>query len=1050
MSLPKGLYDLLVTEGIASRLGSEAADLQPLAAEATAYLAEALARQLGDALDDLPDGQRQQHELALVNGLLVALRERLAGLGADARGAAEVIDLIAAPPRRLVALGGDTAGRPAPELGLSAPWLFTAGRGTPSLLQELRRELDSADHVDVLISFITVSGLRKLEGELSRLSALDAQGQTRTRLRVLTTTYMANTEAEALERLARLPGCEVRVSLDGRRTRLHAKAWIFRRATGFGSAYVGSANLTGAALTGGLEWTVKIAQRSQTALFEHAVAHFETLWADPEFQHFDAGSEAHRTKLREALQQERPDGASAALVTFFDLQPKSYQQEMLDQLASERAHGRWRNLVVAATGTGKTVLAALDYRRLHREQGGYPRLLFVAHRREILEQAQRTYREVLRDRTFGTLLAGGEEPASHDHLFATIDGVHARGLVAQLGAAHWNVVVVDECHRLAADRFEAFITAVEPKVLLGLTATPERTDGRPILQHFNARPDGRPAVELRLWHALDLQLLAPFEYFACDDQTDFRDVPWHMPGEVAALDVLVSDNHVRAKLVIDEWRRLAANPRACKALVFCVTVRHARFMAATLNAAGLPARCVFGDTPRDERDDAPKLLMAGKLCALVTVDLYNEGIDLPMVDTLLLLRPTQSPVLFQQQIGRGLRLAPPKKESCLVLDFVGQHRTDYRFDRLLSTLTGLSRRELVEQCEQGFGRLPPGCHIELQPKTRQQVLASLRTLTVNSWPRLTAELLAYMALRGTVQAPPLREFLDHQALELEDVYRASTGKQLSGWTTLRRSAGLIVAEPGPEEQYFSRRLASLLHVDDPRRLSMLAKAARGEATAAPVDPQQVVLAQMLAYQVDAGRERLGDPIAFFGRLGAHPAIRDELNELWPLLEARSDLVSTAMPGLEATPLCLHAAYGVREVLTAVGWLTAQQRLPFDGGVLSQLDQRRELFFVTLDKSEGFHERVSYKDFAISPEQFHWQTPNSTAPHTKRGRRYLESPANGWTFQLFVRARKGDAYRACGPLTLESAEGERPMSIVWRLAVPLPARLFREFSVLRGA
>jgi superfamily II DNA or RNA helicase len=493
---------------------------------------------------------------------------------------------------------------------------------------------------------------------------------------------------------------------------------------------------------------------------------------------------------------------------------------MLEQLTVERIHGRCRNLMVAATGTGKTVVAAFDYRNICRAEGGRPRLLFVAHREEILRQALRAYREVLRDPEFGELLSGSHEPERQDHLFATIDSVTRRDLVATVGADYWHTVVVDECHRLAADRFDAFVKAVRPRVLLGLTATPERSDGQPIAQYFDPRADGSPAVELRLWHALDLQLLAPFEYYACDDATDFSAVPWDRPGEREAVDNLVTGNDVRARLVVNEWRRLASDAARSRALVFCVSVAHAEFMTDWLNRAGLPAACVVGTTPPDERRRAPQRLASGELCALVTVDLYNEGIDLPTVDTLLLLRPTQSPVLFQQQIGRGLRLAPGK-ESCLALDFVGQHRADFRFDRLLSSLTGLSRRALTDGVENGFGSLPPGCHIHLQRQTREQVLQGLRTLTVQNWRRLRTELQTYVALRGRT-AVRLADFLHEQALELEDVYRSTTGQGRSGWTALKRDAGLIAEDPGPEEDYFSRRMADLLHVDDPQRLDLMA------------------------------------------------------------------------------------------------------------------------------------------------------------------------------------------------------------------------------------
>lgn len=1041
MSLPDGLYDQVLTQTlqalVARSTDQSTRSLQALdPADAPARLSELLAAQLAQMLDDLhgegDDKLRQQ--LELVNFLLVSLRLRL-GQGA-------VADAVAEPAQILQAVHRHSAPPVPPETGLAAPWLFTAGKGSPALLGELRRELAACDRVDILVSFITHSGVRKLFDILQAITAVGADGRPRTRIRVLTTTYTGATEVRALDALAGLPGCEIRVSLDGRRTRLHAKAWLFRRRTGFGSAYVGSANLSGAALMGGLEWTTKFTERGQPELFERACAHFETLWEDSEFQRYDPADPAHRQALSAALKRESGEDILAR-PTFFELAPKAYQQEMLDQLRLERDHGRWRNLVVAATGTGKTVVAAFDYRRLCLAEGGRPRLLFVAHREEILRQALRTYREVLRDHAFGEVLAGGMEPESFDHLFATIDSVVSRDLLVRRGASHWYAVVVDECHRLAAGRFDAFVTAVRPRVLLGLTATPERSDGKPILGYFDNRPDGAPAVELRLWHALDQQLLCPFEYYACDDDTDFSGVPWAQPGELAAIDTLVTGNHVRARLVVDEWRRLAGDPARGRALVFCVSVAHAQFMTAQLERAGIKALCVVGETSHDERRQAPERLARGEVAALVTCDLYNEGVDLPMVDTLLLLRPTQSPVLFQQQIGRGLRLSPGK-ESCLILDFVGRHREDFRFDRLLSTLTGLPRGQLIEAVDKGFGSLPPGCHIHLQRQAREQVLRSLRKLVQQNWRRLQTELQAYAALRGR-SAVRLATFLREQAIGLDELYR-SQGR--SGWTNLKRDAGLLATPPGAEDGYFGRRFGDLLHVDDPARTDLLLKVAEPGASYAPQGERERQLLQMFAYQVDGQTRQTGSGEDFLQRLRAHPELLAELGEIGEVLQSTSSLRQRAVPGLEDVPLCLHAAYGVREILTAVGWLTAARRTPFQAGVLALHERKVELLFVTLDKREGYHEKIAYHDYAISAERFHWQSQNSAGPETSAGRRYLESPGNGWRFQLFVRTAKGQPYRACGPVTLEQAEGSKPMSIHWRLEVPLPGPLFRAFSILR--
>src|ERR1700712_3074857 len=325
MTLPDGLYDLLVTEGLASRLDPDRSDVFALKGGAAEVLAVALTRQLAAILDDVAgdDAEKAHRQLELVNALLVSLRQCIA---ADARPApsAEIIDLVSSRLRLLKGVHRDRQFAVAPEIGLAAPWLFTAGKGSPSLLQEIRRELSSADQVDILVSFITVSGVRKLQDVLQQITAKGASSEGATRLRILTTTYTGATEARALDELARLPGCEVRVSLDGRRTRLHAKAWMFHRKTGFGSAYVGSANLSGAALTGGLEWTVKLTQRAQESLFARAAAHFETLWADNEFQRYDPDNIEHRQALAAALGRESFGWESTATVSFFDLQPKTY------------------------------------------------------------------------------------------------------------------------------------------------------------------------------------------------------------------------------------------------------------------------------------------------------------------------------------------------------------------------------------------------------------------------------------------------------------------------------------------------------------------------------------------------------------------------------------------------------------------------------------------------------------------------------------------------------------------------------------------------------
>jgi superfamily II DNA or RNA helicase/HKD family nuclease len=1061
--LPNGLYDQLLTDELAARIGEHRADQLTLgylgAQAAPQMLVNALSEQLGKILQDMPAGGaddeeqagRQAHvdnQLDLINGLLVSLRAQLKQRYPNGEHA-DSVRLLTSPARHLTSIHRERPAPAMPDTGVATPWLFAASKSSPSLLNELRHELSSSDRVDILMSFITVSGVRKIRDILHGITAMGSNGQSKTRLRVLTTTYIGATEAQAVDELARLPGCEIRVSLDGRRTRLHAKAWIFERDSGFGTVYVGSANLTQAAMAGGLEWTAKFTQSGQADMYTQAQAHFETLWHDSEFFAYHPDSDGHRLALDQAISRERggykADNAPHIL-RFFDLQPKNYQREMLEQLQTERAHGRARNLVVAATGTGKTVIAAFDYQRTCEQRGGRPRLLFIAHRVEILQQAVRTFREVLRDPSFGEHVAGGIKLGSPDHLFVTIDSLHAQDLVSRYGEDYWHTVVFDECHRMAAASFDAVATRIRPEILLGLTATPERSDGKPILKYFDCRPDGSPAVEMRLWHALDLQLLAPFEYFACDDETDLRDVPWNRAEEQKVLDKLFTGNDFRARLIVNEWRRLCANPRESRAVAFCVSVNHARFMTEQFIRAGLPALCLTGQSSRQERESAPRKLASGEVCVLVTVDLYNEGVDLPMVDTLLMLRPTQSPVLFQQQVGRGLRLFKGK-ESCLVLDFVGQHQKEYRFDHLLGHLTGLSRRGLLDGVENGFGMLPTGCYLHLQKRTRDQVLVSLRNLIQQNWRRLIRELLTFVSLHGRSQLS-LPRFLHEQALGLSEVYRR-TGH--SGWTALQRAAELLSGIEGPEEGYFARRFTALLHIDDPEQIALMQALARPGCETLLEDPRCALRLQMLAYQVDGTADRVGSGADFLRRLQHNPHSLQELAELAQVLQVEALARATTIPGLEDVPLCLHAHYRVSEILTAVGYLTAEKRPRFGEGVLRLKERKTELLFVTLDKRSGYHDAISYHDYAISHTLFHWQTQNSCSPTSASGQRYLQSVGvenNGWQFQLFVRSNPESAYLACGPVMLDSASGTHPMNINWLLQQALPAAAFAQFSVLR--
>ena len=430
---------------------------------------------------------------------------------------AKVLRLDSVTPKTLGALQF-----PRPATPLSDAALMTNARNEPTLAAELRAELASADHVDLLCAFVKWQGLRLLEQKLRELR------QRGVPLRVITTTYLGATDARALDALVDEFGAEVRINYDTNMTRLHAKAWLLRRNTGFHTAYVGSSNLSHSALVDGLEWNVRLSAMSTPHLLEKFRATFESYWENREFEPYSP--EGDGDKLRGALEiasGRKQRDPLAITLSGLEVNAKPYQQELLEQLDAERVlHDRHRNLIVAATGTGKTVIAALDYRRLALEMGGRElSLLFVAHRKEILTQARRMYQEVLSDPVFGELLVDGEQPTKWRHIFASIQSLTAERL-SGIDPGHFDVVVVDEFHHAQASSYRRLLDHVTPRELLGLTATPERGDGVDVRSFFG----GRVAAELRLWDALEQNLLCPFNYFGIHDGTDLGALQWKRGG----------------------------------------------------------------------------------------------------------------------------------------------------------------------------------------------------------------------------------------------------------------------------------------------------------------------------------------------------------------------------------------------------------------------------------------------------------------------------------------------------------------------------------------
>ena len=1042
-SLRPGLYEDLLTAALEAEVDARMAQgwrVEVRSADATArpeFLARHVYELLRRGLEAIPgDGDTQAAaQIALANRLVGALFEH--GAIADDRVAeAARLLLEAAEGRGLV---DAPAPLPRPTLSLRRTGLLVNGRRDVQIASEIAREIPSADRIDLLCAFVRHSGLRLFRSELEGRIRDGAQ------MRVIASVYTGSTERRALDELIRL-GAQVRVSYEIARTRLHAKAWLFHRASGLHTAYIGSSNLTHAAQIDGLEWNVRVSAKQNPEVVERFKATFEQYWQEPEFEDYEPERDAER--LERALSQQsrggRPDD-STIVSLLVDVAPKPHQEVALEALASERLRGHRRNLVVAATGTGKTWIAAFDFNRLRREGAGHS-LLFVAHREEILRQSQQVFQLVLREPGFGERLVGGERPTSGHHVFASVQSLASR--IDDIEPDAFDVVIIDEFHHAAAASYERLLSRLKPKFLLGLTATPERADGKSVLDWF----DGRIASESRLWDALDQGLLCPFHYFGVNDTTDLSTVRFERGRYVLGeLDNVLTGDHVRALRVRHAVEEYLAEPRQMRALGFCAGVKHAHFMAMEFDRFGYPAVALDATTSRDERRSAVIRLRNGDLRAIFTVDLFNEGVDLPEVDTVLMLRPTESATVFLQQLGRGLRWAEGKR-VLTVLDLVGQVRREYRYDIRYRALLGGTRHQARRAVEADFPLLPPGCALKLDRIAKETVLRNLRDTVHGSRTRLADD------LRTLGANARLGDFMRDAGVDLEEIFaRPQSGHC---FTELRRRAGFGEdTEALASNDPVLRAIGRLLHVDDRERL---------DAWRAVLEPDRPVpisrrherehrLRLMLFAIVGGHRQSITETGRVIARIRESAGLRREIIDLLEILADRIRAVTQPLDPSRDVPLASHATYTLGEIVAAHtpsgehGALVLPQ-----GGVLWDKPTRTDLLFVTLEKSDAdYSPTTRYADYPISPTLFHWESQNSASPDTPTGRRYIEQRTRGTNVIVFVRERKrggrGETlpYHCLGRARYRGHESERPMKILWELERPMPGWLYQAGKVVAG-
>jgi superfamily II DNA or RNA helicase len=919
-----------------------------------------------------------------------------------------------------------------------------------NLLRELIKSMNECVRFYFSVAFINFSGLQLLLDPLKEAEKKGVKGK------VITSTYLNFTDAKALEKIKEFKNVDLKVFVTDKEIGFHTKAYIFEYQDSY-KVIIGSSNITQSALKSNIEWNVEIITKEEARFIQDVLKEYDYLWnmsndADEEFI----------ARYDEFLKNIKDTQKSHQLI-YENKQyivPNRMQKRATENLDRLRSFGEKKALVIAATGTGKTYMSAFDVKHFKPK-----RLLFIVHREEILKKAKDTFELLLPNEgyTFG-LLTGNHKQGNVDYVFATIQTISR--CFHEYERDEFDYLIIDEAHHAPSSTYQAVLNYFEPKFTLGMTATPERSDGYNVFDLF----DNNVALEVRLHEALEDELVIPFHYFGITDieGIDLSDVDI---DDIAEITKRLKVNE-RVDFIIEKMNFYGHDGDKRKCLGFCASVDHAQYMASEFNKRGYKSICLSGTDSTEIRERYIHKLEnnADELEFIFTVDIFNEGVDIPSINSVLMLRPTNSPIVFIQQLGRGLR-KHSDKTFLTVLDFIGNHNKTFLIALALNGSRYYDKESLKVAIATGFANIPGCTHIQMDKISQERILAQIDKENFNSLKYLKEEyfefkklnqgripylLLDYLKFDG---APDPVKFIDREKTYLQFVAKVEkddylrdllqnekfedTLKELSSNLPLKRVYEYVII------RYLLDHEEINLEIARQQILRMIKD----------VDNDSILHAFECLNQnyYDSGQlKRSPKLFSYSNRKLKKTQLLKDLLENDEYRKYIEDIITYGIFRYEKT--FKGEYYGVPHLKLY------QQYQMIDAALLSNyrkihssfrgsglLANGNEYFlFIDLHKEADVEESKNYEDKFISPLQFQWQSVNNTTQQSERGKNIIFNKQRGINLHLFIRKYremdgKTEPYIYIGKGNSVHFEGDKPITVQMELENEVPANLYIEFT-----